>query len=279
MGLFEKKNCAVCGKEIGLLGTVKLEDGVICKNCSGKLSPYFSGRKRTTVKEIEQQLAYREQNKKNLTSFNPDVILGNKTKVYVESSSGDFIVSSYSDWRNHNPDLITRKMLTACDIEVKEHQEEIYTKDSEGNRVSYDPKQYSYEYEFLAHLSVNSPYFDRISFEVSDSSDRPTGVNTLKFLEVQDLGRKIQATLMPHVYSYAPGQTVVVTNGAPGTVTPGTVLLGAWTCPFCGKSNADGNFCSGCGKPRQVQTRWFCPNCGKENDGQFCSACGRQKPL
>ena len=49
MGLFEKKHCSICNKEIGLLGTVRLEDGVICKNCSGKLSPFFTGRKKTTV--------------------------------------------------------------------------------------------------------------------------------------------------------------------------------------------------------------------------------------
>ncbi|MBR0373814.1 MAG: DUF4428 domain-containing protein [Mogibacterium sp.] len=277
MGLFDKKNCAICGKEIGMLGTVKLEDGVICKNCSGKLSPYFTGRKRTTVKEIEQQLAYREQNKKNLASFNPDIILGEKTKVYVESGSGDFVVSSYTDWRNHNPDIITRKMLNACDIEVKEHQEELYTKDAEGKRVSYNPPQYEYEYEFIAHLSVNSPYFDEIHFEISDPNARPAGVNTLKFVEVQDLGRKLQATLLPNVYNYNGVNTV--TYNTTGTPTTGQTAYGAWTCPYCGKVNADGNFCSGCGKPRPVQTRWFCPNCGKENDGQFCSNCGRQRPL
>ena len=36
--LFEKKECSVCGGEIGLLGNRKLEDGNLCKNCAAKLS-------------------------------------------------------------------------------------------------------------------------------------------------------------------------------------------------------------------------------------------------
>lgn len=43
--LFDKKECAVCGGEIGLLGARKLEDGSICKNCAAKLSPWFSERR------------------------------------------------------------------------------------------------------------------------------------------------------------------------------------------------------------------------------------------
>ena len=37
--LFEKKECSVCGGEIGLLGNRKLEDGNLCKNCAAKYPP------------------------------------------------------------------------------------------------------------------------------------------------------------------------------------------------------------------------------------------------
>ena len=43
--LFEKKECSVCGGEIGLLGNRKLEDGNLCKDCAAKLSPWFSDRR------------------------------------------------------------------------------------------------------------------------------------------------------------------------------------------------------------------------------------------
>ncbi len=52
---------------------------------------------------------------------------------------------------------------------------------------------------------------------------------------------------------------------------------GAWTCPVCGKTGLNGNFCSACGakKPEGSQKK-FCPNCGKElpAGGRFCPECG-----
>ena len=56
MGLFEKKYCDICGEKIGLLGNRKLEDGNICSKCAAKLSPFFTGRKKSTLDEIKAQL-------------------------------------------------------------------------------------------------------------------------------------------------------------------------------------------------------------------------------
>ena len=60
--LFEKKECDICGGEIGLLGNRKLEDGNLCKDCAKKLSYWFDDRRHSTVEEIRAQLAYREEN-------------------------------------------------------------------------------------------------------------------------------------------------------------------------------------------------------------------------
>lgn len=69
MGFFDKKYCDVCGEKIGLLGNRKLENGNLCKDCAAKLSPFFSERKSSTVEEIKEQLAYREENRKELERF------------------------------------------------------------------------------------------------------------------------------------------------------------------------------------------------------------------
>ncbi len=53
-GLFDKKICAICGGEIGLLGNRKLEDGNCCKNCASKLSPWFDERRHSTVEQIKE---------------------------------------------------------------------------------------------------------------------------------------------------------------------------------------------------------------------------------
>ena len=67
--LFEKKECAICGGEIGLLGNRKLEDGNMCKACAAKLSPWFDERRHSTVAQIEEQLEYRESNKETSPRF------------------------------------------------------------------------------------------------------------------------------------------------------------------------------------------------------------------
>ena len=70
MGLFDKKNCDICGDKIGLLGNRKLDDGNLCKNCAAKLSPWFEERRHSTVEEIKRQLDYREENKNAVRNAN-----------------------------------------------------------------------------------------------------------------------------------------------------------------------------------------------------------------
>ena len=74
--VFEKKQCSICGGDIGLLGNRKLEDGNMCKECAAKLSPFFSDRRSSTVAEIEEQLAYREANKEAVKEFHTTRTLG-----------------------------------------------------------------------------------------------------------------------------------------------------------------------------------------------------------
>ena len=74
--LFKKKNCDICGGEIGLLGNRKLEDGNLCKDCAARLSPWFDGRRHSTVEEIRKQLELREANKNEVQAFHINRIYG-----------------------------------------------------------------------------------------------------------------------------------------------------------------------------------------------------------
>ena len=69
--LFDKKQCSICGGDIGLLGNRKLEDGNCCKNCAAKLSPWFSERRQSTVEDIKAQLEYREATRRKWRRFTP----------------------------------------------------------------------------------------------------------------------------------------------------------------------------------------------------------------
>ena len=193
MGLFEKKYCDVCGEKIGLLGNRKLEDGNICSKCAGKLSPFFKGRKKSTLEEIKAQLAYREQNRQNLNYFNATRVLGNDTKVYIDDSQGKFVVSRKSDYRTENADIIDISQVSNARYEVEEHKSEIFREDSEGNRKSYDPPRYDCEYEITIYINVNSPYFNEIEFELTD--ERPESRYNEEFRRCEQQANEIVSSL------------------------------------------------------------------------------------
>ena len=174
MGLFDKKFCDICGEKIGLLGNRKLEDGNLCKDCARKLSPFFDERRHSTVEQIKQQLAYREQNKANLANFRPTATYGfDNDKVYVDTNAGTFIVTDSDNWRESNPDIIQISQVTSAEPDIDENRDEIYYEDSDGNSKSYNPPRYEYEYTFKVKLMVNSPWFDDITIELTGFSNRP----------------------------------------------------------------------------------------------------------
>jgi hypothetical protein len=193
MGLFEKKYCDICGEKIGLLGNRKLEDGNICSKCAAKLSPFFTGRKKSTLNEIKAQLAYREQNRQNLNYFNATRVLGNNTKVYIDDTQAKFVISRKSDYRSENADIIEIAHVISARYEVEEHKSEIYRENNEGRRESYNPPRYDYEYEITIYITVNSPYFSDIQFELTDQ--RPESRYTEEFRRYEQQANEIVMAL------------------------------------------------------------------------------------
>ena len=150
-----------------MLGSRKVEDGTICSDCTKKLSPFFSERKKSTVAEIQQQLNYREQNRQNLQNFNATRTLGNSTKVIIDDTQRKFVVSRKSDYRAENADIIDFSQVTSVRVEYDEDREERYMTDSNGQRRSYTPPQYEYKYGIEIHINVNHPYFSEIDFDIT----------------------------------------------------------------------------------------------------------------
>lgn len=183
---FSKEACDVCGKEIRL-GKRKLEDGMICKECAGKLSPFFSERRQSTLAEIQDQLAYREANKDAVASFNVTRQLGTNTKVLLDEDARKFIVSSYGKWQESNPDVMDYSQVTGCDIEVKENKTEIKKENEDGTKVSYNPPRYDVDYEIWTTIHVNSPWFNEIEFKTHsgdiDRKDSPEYESAMQMAE------------------------------------------------------------------------------------------------
>ena len=256
MGLFDKKDCAICGAKIGLLGNRKLEDGNCCKDCAKKLSPWFSDRRKSTIADIEAQLAYREENKAEVARFNVTRTLGNATKVLLDEDAGKFMVTSAKKWQDDNPDVLDYSQVTGCNVDIDEHRRELTQRDKDGRQVSYRPQRFEYDYDFTMVINVNSQWFDEIRFKLNSGhvtiAPRVTGTGILgavgsaldanrsdaKFRQYEAMADEIKAALTQARQAVRDG---IVAAAAPKI---------AQTCPMCGATtmpDASGRceFCGG----------------------------------
>ena len=233
--LFEKKECDLCGGEIGLLGNRKLEDGNLCKSCAGKLSPWFSDRRNSTVEEIKAQLAYREENREKVAAFHTTRTLGTNMKVLLDEDAGKFMVTRARDLTQANPDVLDFADVTGCNLDIDENRSEIKREDQDGKEVSYNPPRYEYSYDFYITIFVNNPYFDEIRFQVNSSSVDITPAparpgmtancnpeTNVEYLNYKQLGEEIKQALTQ------------VRKDVREKIEQAASPKAAVTCPYCG---------------------------------------------
>ena len=177
MGLFDvfkKKDCEICGKEVGLLGYKKLEDGEICKDCVKLLSPWFDDRRHSTVEQIKRQIAAREENRCELQAWSHDLCFGEWQKIYIRMENGvpaSFVVSSDSDYKDANADIVSFADVSSCDVDIRESHTELMQTNANGERVSYSPPRFEYDYDFYIKLGITGiEYIDDIRFRINRST-------------------------------------------------------------------------------------------------------------
>ncbi len=220
MGLFDKKFCDICGDKIGLLGNRKLEDGNMCKECAAKLSPFTTDRRRTTLDEIKEHLAYREANKDEVAKFNVTRTFGDRPKVMLDEDNAKFIVTYSNRWQNENPDVINFSQVTGCQSEIRESRTEIKRKDAQGNMVSFNPPRYDIDYDFYLTIHINSPFFNEIEFKLNNS--RIEERTSVEFREYQRQANEIKMALTK------------VRQDVRKTAAAASAPKIAKTCPYCG---------------------------------------------
>lgn len=286
--LFEKKQCSVCGGEIGLLGNRKLEDGNLCKNCAKKLSPWFEERRHSTVAEIEQQLAYREENRGKAAQFSISRSIGDEWKVLFDEGHRWLTVTKARNLAEANPDIIDYAAVTGCRMKVDETHNEVKRDGPDGKKVSYDPPRYDYAYDFRITLSVNNPYFDEMNFSLSDGyiwikpyESMGAGVNT-------GFGRIMSGFGMPSFdpmsYTeyreyYNMGQEICEELRRIQGV--GASVGAACAPSSCAEENGaafDAQYAPPVQSAASVSADWVCPACGGQNHGKFCEYCGTARP-
>jgi hypothetical protein len=231
MGLFDKKFCDVCGEKIGFLGNRKLEDGNLCKNCAKKLSPWFSDRRQSTIAEIKEQLAYREENKKAVAAFHVTRVLGSENMVLLDEDAQKFLVTGSRSWEDENPDVLDFSMVTGCDMKVSDNRSEQTHQTADGKTVSYNPPRYVYYFNFHMIIHVNHPYFEEIAFDLNKSTvSCETNGSMLfgsardfpEYRQYEELGNEIKRVL-----------TQVRAN-VRAEAAAAAAQKAAVTCPWCG---------------------------------------------
>ena len=312
MGLFDKKYCDICGDKIGLLGNRKLENGNMCKDCAKKLSPFFSDRRSSTVEEIKQQLAYREQNKQVLAGFTPMFTFGEDDKIYIDPMKQSFVVSRRNpgSWSDENPDVIPLSNVTSCNLRVDEDREELYTEGKDGQRVSYNPPRYKFTYDFYIDIKVNNPYFDEITAKLNDNDVE--GMGTMEYNRYQQMAQQVINNLSQNGNAGMP-----MNNGYNQPMNQGYAPAGAYGQPnpyaqqnpygqpqanpyvqqnayaqqpnpyaqqsaYVQQNQYNQQMNNGYNQPpvqqpvqQPVSQNWVCPSCQANNDGgRFCAFCG-----
>lgn len=278
--LFDKKECAFCGKEIGLLGNRKLEDGNMCKECASNLSPWFSERRHSTVAEIQSQLDAREANKSAVAAFHISRTFGDEAgvKVFIDENARKFMVARQRELEEGNPDVIDFSQVTDVVVDINEEQDEKFRTDGDGDRESYYPPRYIYRYDIRLLIYLNHPYLDEIHFNLSPNSittnfmmalpldQKPNPRSNHEFRKYERMAIEAKAVLMSQ-------------NGNQPMNQYSQPLANGWTCA-CG-AVVNGNFCPQCGakKPEpKVAGGWTCA-CGTVVSGNFCPECGAKKPV
>lgn len=178
MGLFDifkKKDCEICGKEVGMLGYKKLQDGEICNACAKQLSPWFEDRKGSTVAQIQAQLDYRRRNAEELKNFQPTRVYGDYEYMFVEERDGvpfRFCVSRSKDYLKENADLVLFENVQEVIIDIDDNANEQQNENSD--EVTYD-----LSYKFRVSLMIRDvPWFDNINFELNSADVEVFGVYT-----------------------------------------------------------------------------------------------------
>ena len=253
MGLFDKKYCDICGEKIGLLGNRKLEDGNCCKNCAKKLSPWFSERRHSTVSEIKQQLAYREENQKRAAQFRISRELGGDWRVLFDDGHDWFALTRARDLAADNTDILDYAQLTGCRVEVDEQRTELKRTDKDGKQVFYDPPRYEYAYNFDLTVTVTAPYFDEMKFRLNPrpitmTSEAPRGFSAARSIDPSyNIEYRKYARLADEICA-AVEQARACGSAMPPMQPAAPAAACPWTCPACGGANT-GKFCEYCGAP------------------------------
>ena len=99
--------CSLCQNPLTAFGSKVAKDGVICRDCAKKASPFLTDEdiKRRSIARMKNHLEYRERNLKKLANFRPSKEVDGKYRLCVEEKRNRFLFSKRNNWEAENPDI------------------------------------------------------------------------------------------------------------------------------------------------------------------------------
>ena len=206
MGLFKKENCCLCGGKTGMLDK-KCFDGKICKECKGKLSPWFDDYKGANKSILESQIAIREMHADVAKEYNFNKVFGEFGVILIDEVSRKFIafpdtskglfgsqrkVTCLEDVIDLGPDIIDFDMVEDFEIDITEmtHEEK---RTVDGQQVSYTPPHILYMETFTLRMKLKHPYIQSVYIQLNDGAVQ---IHNIGRRTRTDLGRKLAAHLL-----------------------------------------------------------------------------------
>ena len=154
--------------------------------------------------------------------------------------------------------ILNYSQLTGSHLDIDEGRRELRRTDKDGKQVSYDPPRYEYSYNFDFTITVDTPYFDEMSFRLNPrpiilESEAPSVFSLVRSIDPSyniEYRRYIQLADEMRAavdHACAVSHAAPTANRVQNIPTPAASV--EWICPACGGSNT-GKFCEYCGTPR-----------------------------
>lgn len=171
---------------------------------------------------------------------------------------GYLILMDVQTENRENGLILNYSQLTGSHLDIDEGRRKLRRTDKDGKQVRYDPPRYEYSYNFDFTITVDTPYFDEMSFRLNPrpiilESEAPSVFSLVRSIDPSyniEYRRYIQ---LADEMRAAVDQARAVSHAAPtankvqNIPTPAASV--EWICPACGGSNT-GKFCEYCGTPR-----------------------------
>lgn len=170
----------------------------------------------------------------------------------------DLILMDVQTENRENGLILNYSQLTGSHLDIDEGRRELRRTDKDGKQVSYDPPRYEYSYNFDFTITVDTPYFDEMSFRLNPrpiilESEAPSVFSLVRSIDPSyniEYRRYIQLADEMRAavdHACAVSHAAPTANRVQNIPTPAASV--EWICPACGGSNT-GKFCEYCGTPR-----------------------------